>query len=308
MGPCLQRERPRLPRKPMSTGHKAALARGRAESATVRHYLEALETSKPRRGRKRTPASIDQRLGTIESQLAGADALTRLHLLQEQKDLLDERHGSTGQGHLRAREAVHQGGQGLRRAQGHHVFDVARRRGERRRCCRRPSISRARSLSAQAAGARRWPRRPGRAAAPARRPDPSRAWLARSGCGMSPTTLPRLVGDAGDGVDRAVGVVGVAQHHAVLVVQAAQRLVVARVIAREVVDRDHQFVADAAPEVSTDAVEATTQPRRLAEEAEPPVLLQRARAAGRPRSGPGSRCRCRRPGPPAAGETGHRRP
>jgi ribosomal protein L17 len=30
-------------------------------------------------------------LGTIESQLAGADALTRLHLLQEQKDLMDER-------------------------------------------------------------------------------------------------------------------------------------------------------------------------------------------------------------------------
>ena len=60
----------------MSSGHKAALARGRAESATVRHYLEALETSKPKRGRKRTPASIDRRLAAIESQLAGADALT----------------------------------------------------------------------------------------------------------------------------------------------------------------------------------------------------------------------------------------
>jgi len=79
------------PRKPMSSGHKAALARGRAESATVRHYLEALETSKPKRGRKRTPASIDRRLATIESQLPSADALTRLHLLQEQKDLMDER-------------------------------------------------------------------------------------------------------------------------------------------------------------------------------------------------------------------------
>ncbi len=75
----------------MSTGHKAALARGRAESASVRHYLEALETSKPKRGRKRTPASIDKRLGTIENQLATADALTRLHLLQEQKDLMEER-------------------------------------------------------------------------------------------------------------------------------------------------------------------------------------------------------------------------
>src|SRR6202046_3078737 len=79
------------PRKPMSSGHKAALARGRSESASVRHYLEALETSKPKRGRKRTPASIDRRLGAIESQLAAADPLSRLHLLQEQKDLNDER-------------------------------------------------------------------------------------------------------------------------------------------------------------------------------------------------------------------------
>jgi hypothetical protein len=75
----------------MSTGHKAALARGRAESASVRHYLEALETSKPKRGRKRTPASIDRRLGAIEAQLASADPLSKLHLLQEQKDLNDER-------------------------------------------------------------------------------------------------------------------------------------------------------------------------------------------------------------------------
>jgi hypothetical protein len=75
----------------MSTGHKAALAQGRAESASVRHYLEALETSKPKRGRKRTPASIDRRLAAIETQLANADALSKLHLLQEQKDLTDER-------------------------------------------------------------------------------------------------------------------------------------------------------------------------------------------------------------------------
>ena len=75
----------------MSTGHKAALAQGRAESASVRHYLEALETSKPKRGRKRTPASIDRRLAAIDTQLASADALSKLHLLQEQKDLADEK-------------------------------------------------------------------------------------------------------------------------------------------------------------------------------------------------------------------------
>jgi hypothetical protein len=75
----------------MSTGHKAALARGRAESASVRHYLEALETSKPKRGRKRTPASMDKRLAAIERELSSTDALTKLHLLQEQKDLTTER-------------------------------------------------------------------------------------------------------------------------------------------------------------------------------------------------------------------------
>src|ERR1700685_2819722 len=88
---CMAKAKTQAPRKPMSTGHKAALARGRAESASVRHYLEALETSKPKRGRKRTPASIDRRLAAIETQLAGADALTKLHLLQERKDLSDER-------------------------------------------------------------------------------------------------------------------------------------------------------------------------------------------------------------------------
>jgi hypothetical protein len=89
-GPMAKAKTP-APRKPMSTGHKAALARGRAESASVRHYLEALETSKPKRGRKRTPASIDRRLAAIEEQLTSADALSKLHLLQEQKDLTDER-------------------------------------------------------------------------------------------------------------------------------------------------------------------------------------------------------------------------
>lgn len=88
---AMAKARTAAPRKPMSTGHKAALAQGRAESATVRHYLEALETSKPKRGRKRTPASIDRRLAAIENQINAADAFAKLHLLQEQKDLADER-------------------------------------------------------------------------------------------------------------------------------------------------------------------------------------------------------------------------
>jgi hypothetical protein len=78
-------------RKSMSADHKAALAKGRQEGLAVRRYLEALESSKPKRGRKRTPASIDRRLAAIDAQLAEAEPLTKLHLLQEKKDLADER-------------------------------------------------------------------------------------------------------------------------------------------------------------------------------------------------------------------------
>ncbi|HLG67078.1 MAG TPA: hypothetical protein VKV36_04315 [Acidimicrobiales bacterium] len=75
----------------MTAEHKAALAKGREEGLAVRRYLEALESSRPKRGRKRTAASIDRKLAAIEARLASADPLTRLHLLQEQKDLAEER-------------------------------------------------------------------------------------------------------------------------------------------------------------------------------------------------------------------------
>jgi hypothetical protein len=75
----------------MTAAHKAALAKGREEGLAVRRYLEALESSRPKRGRKRTPASIDRKLAAIDSQLPGADPLSRLHLLQEKKDLEEER-------------------------------------------------------------------------------------------------------------------------------------------------------------------------------------------------------------------------
>jgi hypothetical protein len=71
----------------MSDQHKAALAKGREEGRTVRSYLEALEASKPRRGRKRTPDSIKKRLVTIDAALVDADPLSRLQLIQEQQDL-----------------------------------------------------------------------------------------------------------------------------------------------------------------------------------------------------------------------------
>ena len=74
----------------MSAEHKQALALGRDQGRTVRRYLEALEANRPRRGRKRTPESMGKRLETIEQQLATADPLTRLQLIQERMDLQAE--------------------------------------------------------------------------------------------------------------------------------------------------------------------------------------------------------------------------
>ena len=74
----------------MSDDHKAALAQGRHESRVVREYLEALKSTKPKRGRKRTAESIQKRLDKIESELSAADPLNELLLLQERRDLQDE--------------------------------------------------------------------------------------------------------------------------------------------------------------------------------------------------------------------------
>lgn len=74
----------------MSDSHKAALAEGREQGRAVRRYLEALEAHKPKRGRKRTPESMERRLSTIEDRLTDADPLTRLHLVQERLNLSRE--------------------------------------------------------------------------------------------------------------------------------------------------------------------------------------------------------------------------
>ena len=78
----------------MSPDHKEALAQGREESRAVKRYLEALDSSRPRRGRRRTPESINKQLVAIEEKLAAADALTRLKLLQDRVDLQKELSGA----------------------------------------------------------------------------------------------------------------------------------------------------------------------------------------------------------------------
>jgi len=71
----------------MTDDHKAALAAGRAEGLAVRRYLEALETSKAPRGRRVSEDTIQKQLGEIDTKLAAADPLQRLHLVQQKRDL-----------------------------------------------------------------------------------------------------------------------------------------------------------------------------------------------------------------------------
>jgi hypothetical protein len=92
----MPREKTAGSKRAMTPEHKAALAKGREEGLAVRRYLEALESARPRRGRRRTPASMQKKLAAIDAQLASADPLSRLHLLQEKKDLEQEL-ASTGE-------------------------------------------------------------------------------------------------------------------------------------------------------------------------------------------------------------------
>lgn len=74
----------------MTDEHKAALAVGRNQSRAVKAYLEALESNKPKRGRRRTPESIGKRLAAIDDALPTADPLKRVALVQERMDLSAE--------------------------------------------------------------------------------------------------------------------------------------------------------------------------------------------------------------------------
>jgi hypothetical protein len=71
----------------MSDDHKAALAEGREHGRKVRRYLEAIETNRPKRGRKRSPDAMRNRLQAIEDELMTADPLKRLQLVQERLTL-----------------------------------------------------------------------------------------------------------------------------------------------------------------------------------------------------------------------------
>jgi len=77
------------PARTPSDDHGAArVASGRDQSRAVGAYLEALADNRPRRGRKRAPASIDKQLAAVEERLPTASAISRLSLVQDRINLL----------------------------------------------------------------------------------------------------------------------------------------------------------------------------------------------------------------------------
>src|SRR3990172_4171224 len=79
-----------MPPKALTPEHKNAMAAGRKEGQAVKAYLDAIEQHRPRRGRRRTPDSIQKRLVALDAQMDGAASLQRLQLTQERRDLQTE--------------------------------------------------------------------------------------------------------------------------------------------------------------------------------------------------------------------------
>ncbi len=78
-------------KRTMTADHKAKLAQGRNESRVVSRYLDALAAGKGKRGRKRTPESINMQITRIDKDLAEASPIRRLELVQRRFDLVAER-------------------------------------------------------------------------------------------------------------------------------------------------------------------------------------------------------------------------
>jgi hypothetical protein len=76
-----------MAKRQVSDSQKKAMAKGRANSRVVKEYLEALERNRPRRGRKRTPAGIRNRLAAISNEMDDATQLAKLEMVQERINL-----------------------------------------------------------------------------------------------------------------------------------------------------------------------------------------------------------------------------
>lgn len=76
-----------MSKRTMSAEHREALSVGRARGRAVRNYLEALESHRPKRGRRRTPETMQARITEIDNEMGAATPMQRLRLTQEKMDL-----------------------------------------------------------------------------------------------------------------------------------------------------------------------------------------------------------------------------
>ena len=78
-----------MAQRTMSEDHKAAIAAGRIEAAAVRDYLDALETRRPKPGRRVSPEALTARRADIDAQLAAGTMkpIKRLELMQDRRGI-----------------------------------------------------------------------------------------------------------------------------------------------------------------------------------------------------------------------------
>lgn len=82
---------PKSKKRVVSDEQKAAMATGRTEARAVKNYLDGLKATRPKRGRKRTAESVNQRLDKVIEELdAVGDPMRQLTLEQERIDLEKE--------------------------------------------------------------------------------------------------------------------------------------------------------------------------------------------------------------------------
>lgn len=73
----------------MSDEHKAAIAAGRIEASAVRDYLEALESARPKPGRRLSPEKLQERRAEISADIASGSLkpIKRLEAMQAVRDI-----------------------------------------------------------------------------------------------------------------------------------------------------------------------------------------------------------------------------
>ncbi len=74
----------------LSEEAKSARAHGQAQGRTVSRYLAALDSVKSKQGRPRSEERMKARVAELPNEIARANPLKRVHLIQERMDLESE--------------------------------------------------------------------------------------------------------------------------------------------------------------------------------------------------------------------------